>query len=106
MPTARGIHAALSPRTLLPLCVRNATSENHPRLPSITPSAHAMPCAAEAAGTRFAIITTHTVIAAGFSTIKASPSLKPSSSSALCFTVSTTWCSGGGGGTGLLRAVR
>src|SRR5580704_13498364 len=77
MPTMRGIHAALSPSTFLPRCVMNATSENQPTLPSITPTVNATPTVGDADGIWFDRITTHVTIAAGLSTTSASPTVKP-----------------------------
>ena len=45
IPITRGIHAALSPSTCLPLCVRYATSANQPALPKNTPIEQATPSA-------------------------------------------------------------
>src|SRR5580698_11457786 len=73
----RGIHAALSPSTFLPRCVRNATSENQPTLPSITPSVNATPSIGVATGIWLDKITTQVTIAAGLSTTSASPTVKP-----------------------------
>src|SRR3954463_13326922 len=104
----RGIQAALSPRTFLPLWVRYATSENQPQLPPNTPIAHAKPCSAPSCAGIDVVMITHVTIAAGFSMISARPTVKPDQTSLRCTVDSDAPGSDAGtaGCTGWLRAVR